>query len=248
MGKKKKRLASLDDLAQLRVEPERPKDYASQLLEKAKQKRQQEYAAETEIIEEEQEPDEADLFFHAMQGVEGLSGSGRDVSPDKVLSKKTLVRQDSEKKALDDFLSGNIEFELENTEEYMHGYVRGLDSKIFQQLKAGSLSREAHVDMHGMNADQAFDTLLFFVRESYLQNRRCLLVVTGRGRNSPGGQSVLKQQIQTWLTRDPLRRIVLAFCTALPRDGGGGALYVLLRKQKKQKGKVQWDKQMNWDR
>ncbi|GAB7022747.1 Smr/MutS family protein [Salidesulfovibrio brasiliensis] len=247
MGKKKKKLGSLDDLSKLRLEPEKPKDYASQLLEKAKKKRQSEYAEETEIVEEAQEPDEADLFFNAMQGVDQLSGSGREVAASKPKVKKSALKKDAEKKALDDFLSGNIEFELEHTEEYMHGYVRGLDSKIFQQLKAGTLSREAHVDMHGLNSDQAFDTLLFFIRESYLQNKRCLLVVTGRGRNSPGGRSVLKQEIQTWLTREPLRRIVLAFCTALPKDGGGGALYVLLRKQKKQQGKVKWDKQMNWE-
>lgn len=247
MGKKKKKLGTLGDLSKLRLEPEKPKDYASELLEKAKKKRQNEYAEETEIEEEEQEPDEADLFFNAMQGVDELSGSGRDVAANKPRIKKPTPRKSSEKKALDDFLSGNIEFELEHSEEYMHGYVRGLDSKIFQQLKAGSLSWESHVDLHGLNSDQAFDTLLFFVRESYLQNKRCLLVVTGRGRNSPGGRSVLKQEIQTWLTREPLRRIVLAFCTAQPKDGGGGALYVLLRKQKKQKGKVKWDKQMNWD-
>jgi len=40
---------------------------------------------------------------------------------------------------------------------------------------------------------------------------------------------------------------VLAFCTAQPKDGGAGAIYVLLRKQKKNQGKIQWDKMLNWD-
>lgn len=246
MGKKKKRVGSLDELGKLKIEPEKPKDYASELLEKGRKKRQKNYAEETEVIEEEQQPDEADLFFNAMQGVDTLEGKGREVAPAKQQVSKPVAK-DPEKQALDDFLKGNIEFELENTEEYMHGYVRGLDSKIFQQLKAGTLSREAHLDLHGMNSEQAYDSLLFFVRESYLQGKRCVLIVTGRGRNSPGGMSIIKQEALGWLTREPLRRIVLAFCTALPRDGGGGAMYVLLRKQKKLKGKVQWDKQMNWD-
>ena len=129
----------------------------------------------------------------------------------------------------------------------MHGYVRGLDSKIFQQLKAGRLSAEGHLDLHGQNADQALDSLLFFMRESYLAGRRMVLVIPGRGKNSPRGLGILRQELQTWLTREPLRRIVLAFCTAQPKDGGTGAIYVLLRKMKKQQGKVAWDKQMNWE-
>ena len=45
-----------------------------------------------------------------------------------------------------------MEFELEYTEEYMYGYVRGLDIKTFQQLKAGALSVGAHIDLHGMTS------------------------------------------------------------------------------------------------
>ena len=125
--------------------------------------------------------------------------------------------------------------------------MRGLDSKIFQQLKAGSLSVEGHLDLHGQNAAQALDALLFFMRESYLAGKRVVLVIPGRGKNSPGGLGILRTEIQNWLTREPLRRIVLAFCTAQPRDGGTGALYVLLRKIRKSVGKVAWDKQMNWE-
>lgn len=154
---------------------------------------------------------------------------------------------DPEAKLMRQAMQGNVDFELELTDEYMHGFVRGLDSKIFQQLKAGRLSPEGHLDLHGQNADQALDSLLFFMRESYLAGRRMVLVITGRGKNSPKGLSILRQEVQTWLTREPLRRITLAFCTAQPRDGGAGALYVLLRKMKKSQGKVAWDKQMNWE-
>jgi DNA-nicking Smr family endonuclease len=67
-------------------------------------------------------------------------------------------------------------------------------------------------------------------------------VIPGRGVNSPGGMAVLKEELKAWLTRDPLKRVVLAFTTALPRHGGAGALYVLLRKFKKTKGKVHFEK------
>ena len=195
-------------------------------------------------------PPDEDLFLNAMQGVQQMSGAkGRQVAPAPKPSPGITI-DDPEENARQDlqrFIRGDVEFELEYTEEYMYGYVRGLDIKTFQQLKAGALSVAAHIDLHGMTADQAQDNLLFFIRESYMQNHRCVLVVTGRGTNSPGGQSVLRRETETWLTRDPLKRVVLAFCTAQPKDGGAGALYVLLRKQKKNEGKIQWDKMMNWD-
>jgi DNA-nicking Smr family endonuclease len=80
------------------------------------------------------------------------------------------------------------------------------------------------------------------MREQYSQNKRCVLLIPGRGLNSPLGIGVLKREVQHWLTREPLKRVVLAFCTALPRHGGTGALYVLLRKYKKTRGKVIWDR------
>ena len=95
--------------------------------------------------------------------------------------------------------------------------------------------------MHGLNAEQAYAGLLAFIRHAYQQGKRSLLVVTGRGKNSPGWQGVLRENMREWLTRAPLKRVVLAFCTARPGDGGPGALYVLLRKYKKNGGKIIWD-------
>jgi DNA-nicking Smr family endonuclease len=192
---------------------------------------------------------DASLFFQAMQGVAPVAGGGRDIQPPPPppAVSEPADEGDADARLMRQAMQGVIEFELELSDEYMHGYVRGLDSKIFQQLKAGRLSAEGHLDLHGQNADQAFDALLFFMRESYLAGRRVVLVIPGRGKNSPGGQSILRAEIQSWLTREPLKRIVLAYCTAQPRDGGTGALYVLLRKVRKSVGKVAWDKQMNWE-
>jgi DNA-nicking Smr family endonuclease len=195
-----------------------------------------------------EEAAEESLFFRAMQGVEQIQGAGRQIQPlPPPVPEPEDEAGDPEARLMRQAMQGPVEFELELCEEYMHGYVRGLDSKIFQQLKAGRLSPEGHLDLHGQNADQALDSLLFFMRESYLAGRRVVLVIPGRGKNSPQGLSILRQELQTWLTREPLKRIVLAFCTAQPKDGGAGALYALLRKTKKSQGKVAWDKQMNWE-
>jgi DNA-nicking Smr family endonuclease len=42
---------------------------------------------------------------------------------------------------------------------------------------------------------------------------------------------VLKERMSSWLKRGSLKRLVLAFATAQPCDGGAGAMYVLLRKR-----------------
>jgi len=231
----KKRITDLGDLKQIKFKKEKDDIYSLPYEKKNE-------APEAKVNPPE-EPRDEEIFLNAMQGVEKMDGgAGRQVAPAPETLKQAAASPDDEaRRDLDRFMRGEIEFELEYTDEFLYGYVRGLDIKTFQQLKSGSLSVAAHLDLHGMTLDQAQENLLFFIKESYLQNYRCVLVVTGRGRNSPGGQGVLRSEVGTWLTRDPLRRVVLAFCTARPKDGGAGAVYVLLRKQKKTQGKVHWD-------
>lgn len=193
-----------------------------------------------------EESEDAALFLDLMADATPLAAKGREVvQPKGVATAKPVTQaeaEESERAQFMDFLDGKVEFALECSDEYMHGHVVDLDQKIFRQLKAGTLSVEAHIDLHGLNAGQAKYALLDFMREKYLAGARCVLIVHGRGRNSPGGVGVLKSELYDWLTREPLKRAVLAFCTALPRHGGPGAIYVLLRKFRKSQGKVVWEK------
>ena len=56
-----------------------------------------------------------------------------------------------------------------------------------------------------------------------------MLVVTGKGLESGG---TLRHMVPRWLNEEPNRARVLAFCPAQPRHGGGGALYVLIRRRR----------------
>lgn len=185
--------------------------------------------------------DEADSFAKAMQGVKPVDDSrGRALAPP---APQPPVRHKSvERDYLAEFTEGKYEFALEYTEEFFEGHVMGMDPLVVAKLRAGQYSPEMHIDLHGMNSEQAYEALLAFVKSAYNQGRRNLIVVTGRGKNSPGGLSVLRQNMHDWLTREPLRRVVLAFCTAQPKDGGAGALYVMLRKYKKNQGKIRWER------
>lgn len=180
-------------------------------------------------------------FASAMKGVTPLAGKGRAVSVENTLP--VVSRYTTEDpNPLQEFMEGKLEFALASTDEYVEGHILGLDLITVGKLQAGQYSPEAHLDLHGLNAIQAFQMLVGFIKGAYLKGQRTLLVVSGRGRNSPQGMPVLRTKIQDWFTQEPFRRVILAFCTAKPADGGAGALYVLLRKRRKDRGKVYWDR------
>lgn len=186
------------------------------------------------------EPSREDaLFAKAMQGVTPVSGKGRAVALPAGQERPSPAQDPA--KALRDVLEGRVEFALHHTGEFMEGHVLGVDPLVPARLRAGRYSPEKHLDMHGMNARQAYDALTWFIRDAYQNGLRCVVVVTGRGRNSPDGVGVLRLLLQRWLTRDPFKRVVLAFCTARPGDGGPGAVYLLLRKHKKNRGRIIWE-------
>lgn len=181
-----------------------------------------------------------ETFLQAMQGVSGIVAKGRDVRPQPVLSARPKAVKAAQ--ALQDLLDGNVEFQLEYSEEYIQGYVAGFDPAVMGRMRNGQYSPEGHLDLHGMVAQEAYDALVSFMRGAYNKGLRMVLLIPGRGRNSPEGYAILREKLQQWLTHDPFRRVVLAFCTAQPRDGGAGAVYVMLRKFKKSRGKVHWDR------
>jgi DNA-nicking Smr family endonuclease len=180
------------------------------------------------------------LFVRAMQGVAPVNGKGRDVAASVKGSGNAAAHDPA--KGLREVLEGKVEFALHYTDEYVEGFVVGVDPLVLARLRAGQYSPEKHLDLHGMNAEQAHGALIWFIRDAYQKGLRTVVVVTGRGRNSPDGIGVLRPLLQQWLSREPFKRVVLAFCTARTHDGGPGAVYVLLRKYKKSRGKIVWER------
>ena len=188
----------------------------------------------------ENETGEEDInFFAAMQDVTPLSGKGREVAAEAPTPTPPVQTPSN---PLQEFIDGKLEFALAFTDEYVEGHVVGLDLMLVGKLQAGQFSPESHLDLHGMNAQQAFGALVGFFRAAYFKGQRTVLVVPGRGLNSPHGISILREKVQEWFTQEPLKRVILAFCTAKPSDGGAGALYVLLRKFRKGGGKIYWER------
>ncbi len=109
------------------------------------------------------------------------------------------------------------------------GDAAGLDTRTMDRLRRGRLRPEARLDLHGMTRKEAHGALTDFMARAESAGRRCVIVITGKGRVSEGG-GVLRNEVPGWLNAPAIRHRILGFAEAQPKDGGAGALYVLLRR------------------
>jgi DNA-nicking Smr family endonuclease len=124
---------------------------------------------------------------------------------------------------LSDFLSETV---LTHTVlSYAHP---SLPAKRFKALKNGQIPWESRLDLHGMHVDAARNTLGHFIETQTLNNKRCVLIIHGKG-GQEGAPPIIKNLVNRWL---PQMDEVLAFHSALPKDGGNGAMYVLLKRNR----------------
>ncbi len=111
------------------------------------------------------------------------------------------------------------------------GAAIGVDRRLAERLRRGQLPIEARIDLHGLTQDEAHARLAAFLAAAAPAGRRCVLVITGTGAWREGG-GVLRESVPRWLNEARLRPLVLAIARAQPRHGGGGALYVLLKRRR----------------
>ena len=132
-----------------------------------------------------------------------------------------------EQQVLEDLAS--LEFdpaEIETGEELLYRGA-GLQDRQFRRLRRGQFRIEGELDLHGFTADAARLAVATFLTRARQAGKRCLRIIHGKGRGSRNGRPVLKTRVHFWLRQ---RRDVLGFSSALPADGGTGAVYVLLKK------------------
>lgn len=135
-------------------------------------------------------------------------------------------RRRDESAALAETLAGDVllDLHLEGGDEAAWRRP-GLPPSLLRDLRRGRWVVQDRLDLHGMNRDEARAAIADFLHEARQRGLRCVRVVHGKGRGSPGREPVLKRLVLGWLTQ---RRDVLAFCQARAADGGAGAVVVLL--------------------
>lgn len=114
-----------------------------------------------------------------------------------------------------------------------------LDRRTEERLRQGKLPIDGRLDLHGYRQDEAKSALQEFIQSAQAEGKRCVLVITGKGTpeepaadwtKSPRG--ILRQRVPEWLSEHPLSNIVLKTIPARRKDGGEGALYVYLRRER----------------
>jgi len=179
--------------------------------------------------------DEDAILREAYAGVRRLdnanSGHRRPVVPEV---RRAVVSEEAEVlAALSDLVSGVGTFDLTETDEYVEGARVGLDPRLLSRLRRGEFALQDHIDLHGMIQPDAKQALRDFVVKCVGKGLRAVLVVHGRGLGSPGGRPVLKHAAAQWLSHGEIGAHVHAFSTSKPQDGGAGAMYVLLRRDRR---------------
>lgn len=107
-----------------------------------------------------------------------------------------------------------------------------LDMATLKKLQKGKMVIEATLDLHSMTQDQAYAALKNFITIAYSQRKRCVLVITGKGRGSNKEEGILKSQLPVWVSQLPMNEIVLRYDIAQPKHGGDGAFYIYLKRNK----------------
>jgi DNA-nicking Smr family endonuclease len=190
-------------------------------------------------------PGPASAAADPVSDAESLAASLAGVSRLAQLSPRVRIRRkpdlshiEAKRKEDLDALARADGFDVTFEDRYVRGRAAGVSRETLSDLEKGRFAISAHLDLHGMPLEDARRAVDDFLTAQQKLGRRCVLVVTGKGKNSPGGQSVLREQVPEWLARGPSSRRVLAFASARPCDGGVGALVVLMRATSSSKNRI----------
>ena len=172
---------------------------------------------------------DTELFEFAMKDVKSLGWSAVPLHNKPPVEIQAQDEEQDALRALEEFVrEGNVE--IEYTAEYIEGSVHPHGWLYLDDLRSGRFSVRARLDLHGLNLQDARYVLEEFLFESIRAGFTCVRVIHGRGRHSHKHHPILKDNIQRWLCTRRMGRHVIAYTSARRCDGGGGAVYVLLRK------------------
>ena len=164
-----------------------------------------------------------DLFQQAMADVKPIKQNRVSLKPRPPTLRKRP--QTNQHESIADTLSDDF---IPEVGQFLEFIRPGIQKSLLKQIRTGKIPVEDHIDLHGLTRDKARNYLLSFIQHAQLQGYKIVCIVHGKGYHSDDGRPVLKAMVSKWLQNIPE---VLAFTTAQPKDGGTGAVYVLIKKQ-----------------
>lgn len=177
-------------------------------------------------------PDDSDsnLFAAQMRGVKRIQHDRADTGKAKTdrlqISSKRLNASVQTNALKVDGLSDQFVIDV-GAEDELYWARDGVQESQMRKLKAGQVPFEGSLDLHGMSVEKARETLWAFLAEATRFEIRCVRVTHGKAARMDGRRPMLKSHVNTWLRQHPQ---VLGFTSCLPRHGGAGAVYLLLKR------------------
>ncbi len=177
-------------------------------------------------------PDDEDVdFLSMMDGVKPIKHDKADIKKPRVGDTDVQYRRaaaitDSDK--FDQGLSDELRT-LVDSEEALVYCKSGIQLRVMRKLKVGNPPWQEGLDLHGYTVDQAREELSQFIHQAQRNGTNSVMVVHGKAHHDDGSSPIIKSYVNDWLRQMPA---VLAFISAQQKDGGTGALYVLLKTRK----------------
>jgi len=129
-----------------------------------------------------EQQEELNLFRAAMTGVTPLRYPARVTPYVKLQAATKRSHIEDEHQVLQDPLSNELEDNaLLNADACLSYRAFGIGPNVIRKLRSGVWTRQAELDLHGLNTAQAKTNLLLFLREAHQRRMRCVRIIHGKG-------------------------------------------------------------------
>lgn len=107
-----------------------------------------------------------------------------------------------------------------------------LDGSWDRRLSSGRIVPDRTIDLHGHSLDRAWQAIDVGLERAVAAGDRVLLLITGHQRRGepPLERGRIRAAVHDWLAASRHSSRIAAVRGAHPRHGGGGSLYIILRK------------------
>ena len=125
-----------------------------------------------------------------------------------------------------------------------YNFVNSKEKLINKDIKSQgkNITKTRSIDLHGYTLDEANKAIENLINKSFLENVNKLIVVTGKGIHSDNEKdpyvskdlSILKHSVPDFIQKNKkLINLINEISDAKIEDGGSGAFYIYLKKNKK---------------
>jgi DNA-nicking Smr family endonuclease len=179
----------------------------------------------------ERQPDDSEetLFSRAMQGVVRSSWRHAPIASPFPSLQSNGSQELEDLRLMQAAIEGDSLPSMFDHPEYIEGWVDLAGKRFLPHLRSGLYSIQGQIDLHGLSQTEARHLVEDFILNMACFRECCVKIIHGRGLNS-NDKAVLKDSLQRWFSTRRLARYVVAYASAPAKDGGVGAIYVLLRR------------------